>query len=310
MKDQSNFHLQSKGILLCLTAAIIWGIAFPIMTLILNKVDVFMATLVRFGGAAPFFYFLLIKKEGLSALKIPHNKKLLLWFFGSCGFAGFGFLSALGMHMIGKHGAINASVISATMPLISIIVNFFLRRKKPAAFSLIFILLSFLGVILVITKGNISNLINSPSEYLADLILILGASCWVLYTIGAEFFPDYSSMKYTSLTILYGAITIIIVNLIFYFKGVLVVPDIANLKSIFLELIYMAIISGFIGVLCWNSGNKILTPINGVLFINAVPITSFIVSTFFGVIPTLFQIFGALITIMALFLNNFFQRRS
>ncbi|EDF4792479.1 hypothetical protein JKH05_001658 [Salmonella enterica] len=56
-------------------------------------------------------------------------------------------------------------------------------------------------------------------------------------------------------------------------------------------------------------GNRIITPTNGVLFMDVVPITAFIVSALNGVVPTNMQIIGAVITAMALVLNNLNQRK-
>lgn len=71
----------------------------------------------------------------------------------------------------------------------------------------------------------------------------------------------------------------------------------------------MALVAGLVAVLCWNVGNRIITPTNGVLFMDVVPITAFIVSALNGVVPTNMQITGAVITAMALVLNNLNQRK-
>jgi len=56
-------------------------------------------------------------------------------------------------------------------------------------------------------------------------------------------------------------------------------------------------------------GNKILTPLNGVLFMDILPVTTFIVSALGGLIPTSMQIAGAGMTGTALILNNLYLRR-
>jgi hypothetical protein len=71
----------------------------------------------------------------------------------------------------------------------------------------------------------------------------------------------------------------------------------------------MGLGAGFIGILSWNLGNRILTPLNGVLFMDVVPLTTFIVSALAGVIATPVQIAGACMTGAALVLNNLYLRR-
>lgn len=67
--------------------------------------------------------------------------------------------------------------------------------------------------------------------------------------------------------------------------------------------------AGFVGVLSWNLGNRILSPLNGVLFMDVVPLTTFIVSALAGLIATPMQIAGGAMTCLALVLNNLVLRR-
>ena len=85
-------------------------------------------------------------------------------------------------------------------------------------------------------------------------------------------------------------------------------PTAPELVAIVPHLLYMGLVAGFVGVLCWNVGNKILTPLNGVLFMDVVPLTTFIVSSISGVIPEHSQIFGACVTGAALVMNNLYLR--
>ena len=87
------------------------------------------------------------------------------------------------------------------------------------------------------------------------------------------------------------------------------VPRLAEVGAIAPHLLYMGLGAGFIGILSWNLGNRILTPLNGVLFMDVVPLTTFIVSALAGVIATPVQIAGACMTGAALVLNNLYLRR-
>jgi hypothetical protein len=70
-----------------------------------------------------------------------------------------------------------------------ILVNGIVRRIAPPALSVGLVMLSFFGVITVITKGQYGSLLNSPSSYVANALMIMGALCWVIYTLGAGLFP-------------------------------------------------------------------------------------------------------------------------
>lgn len=297
-----------SGVLFCLLATISWGGMFPVMTHALQKIDPFTFTALRYSIAGTVFMVFLYIKEGRSAFCFD-SKLFLLWVFGSAGFAGFGFLVFLGQQLAGATGALSASMMMATMPLLGLIVNWLLKGVRPPGFSFAFIALSFLGVILVITKGDPILVFTAPKNYVANLFMLSGAFCWVVYTIGATYFSQWSAIKYTAMSTLLGLPTIFLVTIILMLSGVIRVPSITVVTYIAPELTYMALVAGFIGVLCWNQGNRIITPINGVLFMDVVPLTAFIISMIEGLVPLPGQIIGILFTVSALILNNIYQRR-
>ena len=303
-----NKNTYMNGVIFCLIATLSWGTMFPIMGHALKIIDPFTFTALRYTLAGVVFLVFLYLKEGPSSFQFDGNL-FLLWIFGSAGFAGFGFFVFLGQKLAGPEGALSASMMMATMPLLGLLVNWILKGNRPPSFSFVFILMSFIGVLFVITKGNIGLIFDTPSNYVANLLMIAGALCWVLYTIGASYFPKWSPVKYTALSTLLGLTTIYFITFVLIGLNKVNIPTITTVISISPDLLYMALVAGFIGVLCWNQGNKIITPINGVLFMDVVPVTAFILSTIIGIVPTAGQILGIALTASALILNNLYQRR-
>ena len=298
-----------KGVLCCLIATVAWGCMFPVMTSALLHLDPFNFTAMRYAIAGAGFTAILLFKEGTSALRLAGEKVFLAWFLGTCGFAGFGFLVFWGQKLAGPTGALTASITMATMPLLGILVNWLVRGLRPLPWTLFFILLSFCGVALVITHGDITAVLSHPENFNANLLILLGALCWVVYTIGGSFFPTWSPYRYTTITTLLGLTSIFAINAVLLMTGYIQWPSPGQIISVTPHLFYMALVAGLIGVLCWNIGNKIITPVNGVLFMDVVPITAFTVSALTGVVPVPAQILGASITAIALIMNNLYQRR-
>jgi drug/metabolite transporter (DMT)-like permease len=296
-----------KGVLSCLLATVSWGAMFPVMTSALRHLDAFSFTALRYSLAACAFVALLLVREGRGALNLRGERVGLLWLLGSCGFAGFGFLVFLGQRIAGPSGALTASILMATMPMLGLLVNWALRGVRPGAPSFGFILLSFFGVLLVLSKGDPGAILRAPSDYGANVPIVLGALCWVIYTVGASYFPSFSPIRYTTLTTLLGLTTVYVVVAILIVSGV-ITPSLDEALGLWPHFLYMAFVAGFLGVLSWNTGNKIISPLNGMLFMDIVPITAFTVSLFLGVIPTGGQLLGASITASALVLNNLYLR--
>lgn len=302
-----NIYL--KGLICCLLATISWGAMFPVMTHALTRIDPFNFTTLRYSIAGIAFALLLIYREGRTAFRLKGERWGLAWLFGTLGFAGFGFLVFLGQHLAGPDGALTASIMMATMPMLGLLAIWALKKVRPRAKTFGFILLSFSGVVLVITNGNMLSVLHSPVSLTANLLLIAGALCWVLYTIGGSYFPTWSPVRYTTLTTLLGMTSVAAIDLLLMATGTISVPDVASVVSVIPHLLYMALVAGLMAVLCWNIGNSIITATNGVLFMDVVPVTAFIVSALNGVVPTHVQIVGATITATALILNNLSQRK-
>ncbi|WP_127959508.1 DMT family transporter [Serratia microhaemolytica] len=299
----------SKGLILCLLATLSWGAMFPIMTDALQYIDPFNFTTIRYGIAGLVFALILLRIEGKKGFDLGGERWGLAWLFGTFGFAGFGFLVFLGQHMAGPSGALTASIMMATMPMLGLLTIWLLKKNRPHASTFGFILMSFSGVLLVITNGNAAAVINSPSNLVANLLLISGALCWVLYTVGASYFPHWSPVRYTTITTLLGMISVITIDVVLVTTGYIAAPNISTVVIVTPHLMYLALIAGLMAVLCWNAGNKIITPTNGVLFMDVVPVTAFIISALSGVVPTPTQLMGAAITAVALILNNLNQRK-
>jgi drug/metabolite transporter (DMT)-like permease len=299
----------TRGMLYCLTATLSWGAMFPVMASALTRVDPFTLTSLRYSTAGVAFLLLLVAREGRASLRLRGERAWLAWLLGSAGFGGFGFLVFLGQQLAGSNGALTASIMMATMPMLGILVNWVLRKAVPPAWSVAFMALSFCGVVTVITKGDLGSLLRTPGNYGAYLLIILGALCWVIYTVGASFFPTWSPYKYTAITTALGMTSVLTVNAILYASGLVALPSTSALSFVVPHVVYMALVAGVVGVLCWNLGNHIVTPLNGVLFMDVVPVTAFAISAAQGVVPTQIQLMGAFLTASALILNNACMRR-
>lgn len=304
MNNKNRFVL---GALACLVAVVSWGTMFPVMGSALKVMNPFLFTAIRYTAAGIMFLVFLRMREGKSAFKLD-GRAVTLWLLGSCGFAGFGFLVFLGQRMAGTSGALSASAMMALMPMLSIIINWAFRKIRPLRWSPAFVLLSFLGVLTVVTKGDYRSLVLLSDNVPADILILLGALCWVIYTIGTAMFPKWSGVRYTALTTMMGVPTILAVNVALYLAGRNELVSLDALTSILPHIAYMVIAAGFIGVLCWNVGNKIITPVNGVLFMDVVPATTFAISAFSGYKFNPAELVGVTMTIAALIFNNLYQR--
>ncbi|MCO4851230.1 DMT family transporter [Bacillus vallismortis] len=297
-----------KGVLFCLIAGICFGAQWPVAGRALKHIDPFFFTLIRYLIVAVVLSVILFFTEGAKSFK-TEGKLVPIWFYGSMAFCAYNFLVFLGQKMAGDNGAILGSILMALIPMVSLLVLWVYKKNRPANVTLLLVAVSFIGVLLVVTKGDIAFFADSNKQAVPIILMSISVLAWVLYTIGGSSFPEWSSLRYTALSCIFGNITSIVVISIFVLLGKVEVPSVNQVMDIKWEMIYMSIFAGVIGVFAWNIGNKILTPINGSLFMNLVPIVSFIISIIAGYRMSPVEAGGAFLTIGAIVLNNFYQRR-
>jgi drug/metabolite transporter (DMT)-like permease len=298
-----------QGVVSCLAATVLMGAMFPVMTDALRHIDPFTFTSLRYLIAGTGFAILLLRREGLQALRPDGESLPVAWLLGSVGFCGFGSFVFLGQQLGGEEGALNASIMMATQPMMGLLVNALVRRSAPPLLSLAFVAISFSGVALVITRGDLRAAWDAPQHYAASGLIVLGALCWVVYTFGSAYFTRLSALKYTTLTTWLGLTTIVGVNVLLVAIHAVRTPTFAAIRAIVPHLLYMGPVAGFVAILCWISGNRALGPMNGVLFMDVVPITAFAVSAATGVVPNGAQLVGVALTASALVLNNLYLRQ-
>jgi drug/metabolite transporter (DMT)-like permease len=160
-----------------------------------------------------------------------------------------------------------------------------------------------------LADGDVASALHEPQPYSANALIVVGALCWVIYTFSASHFRSWSALKYTTMTTWLGLTTIVGLNVMLCALHVIQAPTTERLLSIAPHLLYMGPVAGFVAILFWNKGNRILTPLNGVLFMDVLPVTSFIVSSLTGIVPARAQIIGACMTCAALIFNNIYLRQ-
>src|SRR3954469_23422013 len=276
-----------------LVAALSWGAMFPIAASALRRVDPFPLTAIRYGVAAVVFLGLLYAVEGRQALR-PEGRSLELFALGSIGFAGFNLLSYLGLE---HTRAQDASLIVASQPLLMVLALWLAYRQVPARTTVAAMAAALLGVALVISRGDPSNLVHGSS---GDLLILIGAAGWVVYTLGGRPFPGFSPLRYTALSALGGTLTIFVATAAVTLAGAEQLPTATDVGAVWLQILFVVFAGGVIAVLAWNEGIRRLGPPNGTLFINLVPVVTFAIAIGQGYRPGGYELAGALLTIAAL----------
>lgn len=295
------------GVFLALMASISWGAMFPVANHSFQYIDSFYFTIFRYIPVAIILIVLLWKIEGMETFK-PEGKGFLIWFLGTMAFTIYNLFIFWGQEMLGESGVLLASIMEALMPLISVLIIWIISRRKPSLYTLTFIGIAFVGVLLVVTNGQIDFLFNIHNHFFPLIILFLGVIGWVVYTMGGERFADWSILRYSTLTLVYGTGTATVIVLLTTLFGWIEAPTLMEMYAVRHDMLFMVIFPGLIALLGWNEGVRILKPINSLLFISFVPVTTLIIGFYQGYSLTKYDLVGTSLIVLALLLNNIYQR--
>ncbi|MEK4170916.1 DMT family transporter [Lysinibacillus sp. FSL L8-0312] len=297
-----------KGAVACLIASMSWGAMFPVADHALAYIDPFYFSTIRYGAVAIILVIFLWIKEGRQAFHFEGKGKLLV-FYGTMAFTVYNVLIFYGQMLMGKSGIMVASIMEALMPMISIGVLWGFKHVKPKKYMMISMAIAFIGAIFVITKGDISFLLTLKHNLFSLAFILIGVVGWVIYTMGGASFSDWSTLRYSTLTCVFGTIVTGFLTVLFTIQGHVSMPNIGTISVVKYDLLFMMILPGFVALLSWNYGVKILSSVNAILFINFVPITTLVIMMIQGYKITIFDVAGTLLVIIALMRNNVYQRK-
>ncbi|MCW3839240.1 DMT family transporter [Micromonospora yasonensis] len=284
-----------------LFAVLSWGVMFPVLASALARVDALNLTTARYVLATAVLLALLLAREGLAALRaLGRGVEVVL--LGVIGFAGFNVLTNLAL---GHAAPQQIALFAATTPLATQLVRWARDGVRPRPVLLGLSLAALVGVGLVITRGRLDGL----GQFGVGGLLMIGAVLgWAIYTHGASRFPEYSPLRYTTLTAIAGTLAMVAASAVADLTGLQHAPAAADLVAIAPQLAYAVVVAAVLAVLAWNTGVRRLGAADAALFMNLVPVTTFLVQILRGYRPGAVELIGAALTIAALVAANLATR--
>jgi drug/metabolite transporter (DMT)-like permease len=191
---------------------------------------------------------------------------------------------------LNSSSAINISIINTIQPILTIIFSWLFLKHKLAAIQLAGILLSCIGVLVMISKGQLDILITLQFNQ-GDLIALLAMCGFAGYAINVYRIPKELNV----IESLFGIIVSgCLVLLPFYLlESYFYKPVPISLTSLWAIPVLALLVSVF-SMLIWNFGNRTVGPARATVFINLIPVFGIILArTLLGEQLFLSHIIGA-----------------
>jgi len=215
---------------------------------------------------ALLFLTILIKFNKPSGLKIQRKDIILFILLGLSGIVGYHYFFFLSLHFT---EVANTAIINAMNPIVTGIAAAIFIKEKLFKKNYIGIILSFVGVIILLTKGRLENLIGFNFNK-GDLLMLISGLNWVVYTLLIKkMIKKYSGFTLTYYATLFGVVFLIFLTLT---EGLFEQIKNISLPSI-LSIIYMGVGASGLGYLLYNYSIKEIGPTKTSSFVySCVPI--------------------------------------
>lgn len=293
------------GVALLLVTVLSWGATFPVGKSAVSGLDPYWLGAIRYVFTASFFAAALALAEGPRAFDYD-GRFAVAATIGVIGFCGFNLLAFIALQYT---RAEHVALVNALQAPMTALAHWLWRGVRPARFTFACMAAAFVGVALVVTRGDPAAALQGGS--LVGAALALGAAIsWVAYVLGVVKLSGFSALRYTTLTCIPGTVGLALITLAATAAGVAHPPAMADLHQFRWEVAYLIVFTGIVGVLCWNAGIHRVGPLNAVLLANLIPIVVFAIAALQGTRFAPVEVGGAALVIGALVANNLYLRRA
>ncbi len=245
---------------------LVWGGTFTSARLLGNELDPSISAFLRFFLASSFMLVLLYIKEG----RLPAMTKQQFLPLLGMGLTGIALYNLLFFYGLVHTEAGRGSLITATNPLLTALGAAFIFKEKFTLIRIFGFLLCIAGAILIITKGDLSSLVQDGIGK-GELAFIGCAFSWAAYTLIGRFMSD----KLSSLAVIAYASCIGTVILLFVALNADLLGAISTLTiNASLNLLYLSLLATVIGFVWFQDGVKALGAAKAAVFIYFMPVSA------------------------------------
>jgi drug/metabolite transporter (DMT)-like permease len=185
----SNSHHLRAYVLLVITTWC-WGLNAIISRLAVGEISPMQLVTFRWLGVV-LLLLMFARKQIIGAWPILRRHLLFLGLMGSCGFTVFNAL----FYVAGHHtSAINIGILQGSIPIFVLLGSLLILRHPISAIQGIGVVITLLGVVIVASHGNLSELAALAVNQ-GDLFMVIACFFYAAYSIGLTRRPNVSALS-------------------------------------------------------------------------------------------------------------------
>jgi len=235
--------------------------------------------------------------------KVFKQNYLLLLVLATLGITAYNTFLYIALTMT---SSTNALMINSTVPILILILSFFILKQKIILHQFWGILLSTLGVIFLILKGDVSNIL-SLSFNQGDLWIIISSLSWAFYSVLIKFKPkELNNFELFAILVFLG---FIILLPIYLYQGYSLEKEINLLISNYLAFTYISVFASCLSYYFWHYGIDHIGASKTGQFVHLMPLfgTS-LAYIFLNERLMVYHLIGAILIAFGIYLSLFYRK--
>mgnify|MGYP001411381669 FL=1 len=279
-------------------ASLFWGFNAIASRLAIDEISPMSLVSGRWLGVMIILSIICRHQLSLGFQVFKSNYKWMI-VMGLCGFTTFNSLYYISAH---HTVAINLGIVQSTTPAFIMIISMFWLKTRINLKQVTGLLITFIGVSIVISNGNLASLLRLKLNN-GDLLLIVACIFYAIYAVGLRKRPEINDvllMTFFSYVAFIGSLPGLIIEITQYsfffptFKGLMILSVIIIFPSLLAQILFM-------------KGVKIVGPALSGLYTNLVPIFTSLLAII--ILDEVFHIYH-LISLIIIFLGIYiFDRK-
>lgn len=202
--------------------------------------------------------------------------------------------------------ATNALLINSSIPIMIIVLSAIILNKKITKMQSVGIVLSTLGVIFLILKGDIDNFITLEFTS-GDLWILVACVTWALYTVLLKYKPkELNAFDFLSITVFIG---IVLLAFVYFSLGYSFELDFIHKEEVLYSLIYIVVFPSLLSFYFWNMSIVEIGANKAGQFTHLMPIFGAILAyIFLGETLEFYHLVGILFIGIGIYLSIFLKK--
>jgi drug/metabolite transporter (DMT)-like permease len=192
----------------------------------------------------------------------------------------------------------NAALVNSINPVVLVLFSLLFLKERISSKNCIGLLISLLGVLLVLTKGQFQQIFNNTYNQ-GDLIMLVAILVWTIYSIIGKKAKAIPPIAGTSISVIFALLMMLPM---IFFSGTGFNLTLSNQAII--GIVYMGIFPTVGSFIFWNVSLQYIDASKAGIYLNLITVFTAIISLILGNPISIIQVLGGILVFIGVYLTN------